>query len=69
MQYGFAKRSRKRRWQNNNNNNNNKKTELRKNSIFGKLIENYMKECSHLDQPFKEKTNFVIKQLVLKRIM
>ena len=68
MQYGFAKRSRKRRWQNNNNNNK-KKNWIKKNSIFGKLIENYMKECSHLDQPFKEKTNFVIKQLVLKRIM
>ena len=46
-----------------------KKTKLRKNSVFGKLIENSMKECSHLDRPFKEKTNFVIKQLVLKRIM
>ena len=47
----------------------NKKTKLRKNAIFGKLIENAMKECSHSGRPFKKRTNFVLKQLVLKRIM
>ena len=46
-----------------------KKTKLRKNAIFGKLIENAMKECSHSGPPFKKRTNFVLKQLVLKRIM
>ena len=46
-----------------------KKTKLRKNAIFGKLIENAMKECSHSGRPFKKRTNFVLKQLVLKRIM
>ena len=47
----------------------NKKAKLRKNAIFGKLIENAMKECSHSGRPFKKRTNFVLKQLVLKRIM
>ena len=46
-----------------------KKTKLRKNAIFGKLIENAMKECSHSGRPFKKRTNFVLKQLVLKGIM
>ena len=64
MQYGFKKRSEERKWHNKN-----RQAKLRKNALFCKLIENSMKECSHLGRPFKERTNFVMEQLLLERIM